>query len=177
MQHLYRILRLFFRPGFHPSVPTDFLLSCFFFREEVKVLGEMRELTCPHRITPAPVPSEKPAPSATASLSGVPLEPLVVKPKTMTVHVTGSFSEWLTLGLPADLHMPPLTKLPGNRSQHTCLLCRDIKMSSDGAYNHIRIEHLGVLLQCCFCSWSSGSAHMMQRAPSQASYGRMMAPA
>ena len=35
-------------------------------------------------------------------------------------------------------------------------------MSSDGAYNHICIEHLGVLLQCCFCSWSSGSACMMQ---------------
>ena len=43
----------------------------FLSREEVKVLGEMRELTCPRRITPVAVPSEKPAPSATASLSGV----------------------------------------------------------------------------------------------------------
>ena len=122
----------------------------------------MRELTCPHRISPAPVPSEKPAPSATASSSGVPLEPLVVKPKTTTIHITGSFSEWLTLGLPADLCVLPLTKLHRNRSQHTCPLCGDVKMLSDGAYNHIHIEHLGVLLQCCFCSWSSGSAHMMQ---------------
>ena len=112
---IFIIFFIFSDEGFHPSVPTDFLLSCFFFyREEVKVLGEMRELTHPHRITPAPVPSEKPAPSVTASSSGVPLEPLVVKPKTMTVHVTGSFSEWLTLGLPADLRVPPLTKLPRN---------------------------------------------------------------
>ena len=35
-------------------------------------------------------------------------------------------------------------------------------MSSDRAYNHIQTEHVGVLLQCCFCSWSSGLAHMMQ---------------
>ena len=125
------------------------------------VLGEIRELTCPHRIVPAPVPLEKPAPSAMASSSGVPAEPLVVKPNTMTVHITGSFAEWLTLGLPADLCMLPPTKLPRNCSQHTCPFYGDIKMSADGAYNHICIEHLGVLLLCCFCSWSSGSACMM----------------
>ena len=136
--------------------------SFLFFREEVKVLGEMRELTCPRQIVPEPVPLEKLAPSATASSSGVPPESLVVKPDTTTVHITSSFTEWLTLGLPVDLHVPPPIKLPGNCSQHTCPLCGDIKMSADGAYNHICIEHLGVLLQCCFCSWSSGSACMMR---------------
>ena len=148
--------------GFTPQYQQIF---CFpvFFREEVKVLGEMRELTYPCRIAPAPVPIEKPAPSTMASSSGIPLEPLVVKPDTSTVHVTRSFAEWLTLGLPSDLCMLPLpTKLPGNCSQHTCPLCMDIKMSADRAYNHIHIEHLGVLLQCCFCNWSSGSARMMQ---------------
>ena len=115
----------------------------------------------PHRVTPVTVPSEKPAPSAMAMLSGVPLEPLVIKPDTTTVHVMGSYSEWLTLGLPTDFHVPPPTKLPGNWSQHVWPLCGDIKMSSDGAYNHIQTEHVGVLLQCCFCSWSSGSARMM----------------
>ena len=134
----------------------------FFFREEVKILGEMRELTCPHHIAPAPVPIEKPAPSTTALSSGIPLEPLLVKPDTSTVHVTGSFAEWLMLGLPSDLPVLLPTKLPGNHSQHTCPLCGDIKMSADRAYNHICIEHLGVLLQCCFCNWSSGSACMMQ---------------
>ena len=115
-----------------------------------------------HRIVSAPVPLQKPAPSAMASSSGMPSEPLVVKPDTTTVHITSSFAEWLTLGLPADLRMLPPTKLPGNCSQHTCPLCRDIKMSADGAYNHICIEHLGILLQCCFCSWSSVSACMMR---------------
>ena len=109
-----------------------------------------------------PVPTSKPAPSTTASSSGVPPEPVVVKPETSTVHVMGSFAEWLTLGLPADIHVLPPTKLPGNRSQHSCPLCGDVKMSSDGAYNHICLEHLGVLLQCCFCNWSSGSTHMMR---------------
>ena len=159
---------IFFTFSSNPQYQLIFFLS----REEMKVLGEIRELTHPHRITPVAVPSERitpvavpserPAPSATASSSGVPPEPLIIKPKTTTVHVTGLYSEWLTLGLPANLCVLPPTKLPGNQSQHTCLLCRDIKMSSNGAYNHIQTEHIGVLLQCCFCSWSSGSACMMQ---------------
>ena len=119
-------------------------------------------MTHPHCIIPTPVPTATPTPSTTASSSGVPPEPVVVKPETSTVHVMGSFSEWLTLGLPTNVHVPPPTKLPGNRSQHSCPLCGDVKMSSDGVYNHIHLEHLGVLLQCCFCTWSSGSAHMMQ---------------
>ena len=119
-------------------------------------------MTHPHHIIPRPVPTAKPAPSATASSSGAPPEPVVVKPKTTTLHVTGSFSEWLTLGLPTNICVLPCTKLPGNRSQHSCPLCGDVKMSADGAYNHICLEHSGVLLQCCFCTWSSGSACMTQ---------------
>ena len=101
------------------------------------------------------------SPSTMAMASGAPQEPLVVKLETTTVNVMSSYSEWLTLGLPIDLCIPPPTKLLGNRSQHVCLLCGDVKMSSNGAYNHIWTEHVGVLLQCCFCSWNSGSAHMM----------------
>ena len=114
------IFIIFFIFPLNPQFQQIFFLS----REEVKVLGEIRELTHPRRntpvdmpskrITPVAVPSEKPAPNAAALSSDVPLEPLVIKPETMTVHVTGSFSEWLTLGLPADLHVPPPTKLPGN---------------------------------------------------------------
>ena len=122
----------------------------------------MRQLTHPHHVIPTPIPVDKPALSATASSSGITPEPLVVKPDTSTIHVTRSFAEWLTLGLPSDVHMPLPTKLPGNRSQHSCPLCGDITMSADGAYNYIHLEHLGVLLQCCFCNWSSGSARMMQ---------------
>ena len=145
--------------GFTPSSNR---FSASLFREEAKVLGEMRQLTHPHCIVPTPVSADKLAPSTTASSLGVPPEPVVVKPDTSTVHVTGSFAEWLTLGLPSDVCMLLPTKLPGNQSQHCCPLCGDIKMSSDGAYNHIHVEHLGVLLQCCFCDWSSGSACMMQ---------------
>ena len=134
-------------------IPTDSLS----FREEAKVLGDIQELTCPHKVTP----SVGPAPSATAMASGAPQEPLVVKPETTTVNVMSLYSEWLTLGLPIDLCILPPTKLPGNCSQHVCPLCGDIKMSSDGAYNHIQTEHVRVLLQCCFCSWSSGSVCMM----------------
>ena len=125
------------------------------------MLGNIQQIRHPHCIIPMPVSTSKPAPSATASSSGVPPEPVVVKLETSTVHVMGSFAEWLTLGLPADVRVPPPTKLPGNRSQHSCPLCGDVKMSSDGAYNHIHLEHLGVLLQCCFCNWSSGSTCMM----------------
>ena len=131
-------------------------------REEVRVLGDIQEITRPRKVTPISVPSTKPAPSTMAMSSGAPQEPLVIKMETTTVNVMGSYSEWLTLGLPIDLHVPPPTKLPGNQSQHICPLCGDIKMSSDGAYNHIQTEHVGTLLQCCFCSWSSGSAHMMR---------------
>ena len=131
-------------------------------REEARVLGDIQEITCPCKVTPISVPSTQPAPSTTAMASGAPQEPLVVKPETTTVNVTSPYSEWLTLGLPIDLHILPPTKLPGNWSQHICPLCGDIKMSSNRAYNHIQTEHVGVLLQCCFCSWSSGSACMMQ---------------
>ena len=128
----------------------------------MKVLGDIQEFTCPHKVTPVAVPSMKQAPSAMATSSGAPQEPLSVKLETTTENVTGSYSEWLTLGLPIDLCVPPPTKLLGNRSQHVCPLCGDIKMSSDRAYNHIQNEHVGVLLQCCFCSWNSGSACMMR---------------
>ena len=127
----------------------------------MKVLGEMQQVTHPHRVTTTLMPAAKPAPSTTVSSTGAPHEPVVVKPETTTVHVAGSHAEWLTLGLPADIRVPLPTKLPGNRSQHSCPLCGDIKLLSDGAYNHIHMEHLGILLQCCFCTWSSGSARMM----------------
>ena len=128
----------------------------------MRVLGEIKQITHPYHIISTPVSTAKPAPSATASSAGVPPEPVVVKLETSTVHVMGSFAEWLTLGLPFNVRVLLPTKLPGNRSQHSCPVCGDVKMSSDGAYNHICIEHLGVLLQCCFCNWSSGSACMMQ---------------
>ena len=140
--------------GFITFIPTDSLS----FREEAKVLGDIQELTCPHKVTL----SARLAPSTTATASGEPQEPLVVKPETTTVNVMSSYSEWLTLGLPIDLRVLPPTKLPGNHTQHVCPFCGDIKMSSDRAYNHIWTEHVRVLLQCCFCSWSSGSAHMMR---------------
>ena len=140
-------------------IPKEF---CFpFFREEVRVLGEMQQVTCPCQVTAMPLPAAKPAPSATVSSTGTPYEPVSVKPETTTVHVMGSFPDWLTLGLPTDIWVPLPTKLPGNRSQHSCPLCRDIKSSNNGAYNHIHLEHLGILLQCCFCTWSSGSAQIM----------------
>ena len=128
----------------------------------MKVLGEMQQVTCPCHVTTTPLPAAKPAASATVSSTGASHEPVLVKPETTMVHVTGSFPDWLTLGLPADNQVPLSTKLSGNRSQHSCPLCRDIKLSSDGrAYNHICLEHLGILLQCCFCTWGSGSAQMM----------------
>ena len=119
-------------------------------------------MTCPCCVTTTPMPAAKPAPSATVSSTGAPHESVAVKLETTMVHVKGSYAEWLTLGLPADIWVPPLTKLPGNRSQHSSPLCGEIKSSSHGAYNHIHLEHLGILLQCCFCTWSSGSARMMQ---------------
>ena len=122
----------------------------------------MQQVTHPHCVTTTPTPAAKPAPSAMVSSTGAPHEPVAIKLEVMTVHVMGSYTEWLTLGLPADIWVPPLTKLPGNRSQHSCPLCADIKLSSNGAYNHICLEHLGILLQCCFCTWNSGSARMMQ---------------
>ena len=122
----------------------------------------MQQVTCRHHVTTTPIPAAKPAPSAMVSSTGAPHEPVAFKPEMTTVHVTGSYTEWLTLGLPTDIWVPPPMKLPGNRSQHSCLPCVDIKSSSNGAYNHIHLEHLGILLQCCFCTWSSGSARMMR---------------
>ena len=118
-------------------------------------------MTCLCHVTTTTLPAAHPTPSATASSTGAPHEPVAVKPEVTMVHVMGAYTEWLTLGLPADIQVPPPTKLLGNRSQHSCLICVDIKSSSNGAYNHIHLEHLGILLQCCFCTWSSGSARMM----------------
>ena len=118
-------------------------------------------MTCPHCAAATTTLAARPAPSATVSSTSAPQEPIAVKPEVTLVHVNGAYTEWLTLGLPVDIHVPPPTKLPGNRSQHSCPICGDIKSSSDGAYNHVCLEHLGILLQCCFCTWSSGSARMM----------------
>ena len=85
-------------------------------------------MTCPCRVTTTTLPAAKPAPSATASSTGAPHEPVAVKPEVTTVHVTGPYTEWLTLGLPADIRVPLPTKLPGNRSQHSCPICADIKV-------------------------------------------------
>ena len=114
----------------------------------------------PHHAAATTPFATRPAPSATVSSTGVPQESTAVKPELTLVHITGAYTDLLTLGLPADVCVPSPTKLLGNRSQHSCPLCGDIK-SSDGAYNHVQIEHLGILLQCCFCTWSSGSARMM----------------
>ena len=70
-------------------IPKGFLLS--FFREESRVLGKIQQVMHPHRTTTSTLPATKPAPSTTASSSGVPPEPVIVKPKTTTVHVTGHF--------------------------------------------------------------------------------------
>ena len=118
-------------------------------------------MTRPHHVTTTTIPVAKSAPSVTVSSTGAPHEPVAVKLKVTMVHVMGAYTEWLTLGLPVDTWVPPATKLLGNRSQHSCPICGDIKSSSDGAYNHICLEHLGILLQCCFCTWSSGLARMM----------------
>ena len=121
----------------------------------------MQQVTHPHHVTTTPMPAAKPAPSATVSSTGAPHEPIAVKLEMTMVHVTGSYAKWLTLGLPTDIWVPPPTKLPGNRSQHSCPFCVDIKLSSDGSHNNIHLEHLGILLQCCFCTWSGGSTRMM----------------
>ena len=142
--------------------PRSQKTSAFLFREEVKVLGEMQQVTRPHCAAATTTFAARTAPSATVSSTRAPLEPITVKPEVTLVHVTWAYTDWLTLGLPADVCVPPPTKLLGNRSQHSCPICGDIKSSSDGAYNHIQIEHLGILLQCCFCTWSSGSVRMMQ---------------
>ena len=122
----------------------------------------MQQVTHPHCTAATTTFAARPAPSATVSSTRAPQEPIVVKPEVTLVHVTGAYTDWLTLGLPADICVPPPMKLPGNRSQHSSPLCGDTKSSNDGTYNHIQIEHLGILLQCCFCTWSSGSARMMQ---------------
>ena len=83
------------------------------------------------------------SPQCYSFLIWCPPDLVLVKPETTTVHVMGSFSDWLTLGLLANIWVPLPTKLPGNRSQHSCPLCGDIKMSSHGAYNHICLKHLG----------------------------------
>ena len=119
-------------------------------------------MTCPCCAAATTTLAARPAPSATVSSTGATHEPIAVKPEVTLVHITGAYTEWLTFGLPVDIHVPPLTKLPGNRSQHSCPICGDIKSSSDGAYNPVYLEHLGILLQCCFCTWSSGSARMMR---------------
>ena len=119
-------------------------------------------MTCPHHAAATTTLAAKPAPSATVSSTGALHKPIAVKPEVTLVHITGAYTEWLTLGLPVDIQVPAPTKLPGNRSQHSCPICGNIKSSSDGAYNHVCLEHLGILLPVCFCTWSSGSVRMMQ---------------
>ena len=134
-----------------------------FFRQEAKVLGEIQQVTMPTLCHNYYFACCQASPQCYSFLIWCPPPELVsVKPETTAVHVMGLFSNWLTLGLPANIWVPPPTKLPGNRSQHSCPLCGDIKLPCDGAYNHICLEHLGVLLQCCFCTWSSGSTCMMR---------------
>ena len=84
-------------------------------------------MTCPHHVTTTILPAAKPAPSSTTSSTGAPHEPVAVKPEMTTMHVMGAYTDWLTLGLPANIWVPLPTKLPGNRSQHSCLICADIK--------------------------------------------------
>ena len=126
------------------------------------MLGEMQQMTCPCQVATTMIPAAKPRLSAMASSTGASHEPVAIKPEVTMVHVTGAYTEWLTLGLPADIWVPLPTKLTGNRSQHSCPICVDIKSSSNVAYNHIHLEHLRILRQCCFCTWSSGLARMMQ---------------
>ena len=121
----------------------------------------MQQVTHPHCAAATTTFAARPATSATVSSTGVPQEPIAVKPEVTLVHVTETYMDWLTLDFPADVCVPPPMKLLGNRSQHSCPIYGDIKSSSDGAYNHVQIEHLGILLQCCFCTWSSGSVRMM----------------
>ena len=121
----------------------------------------MQQVTHPHHAAATTTLAARPAPSATVSSTGAPHKPIAVKPEVTLVHITGAYTEWLTLGLPVDIRVPPPTKFPGNRSQHSCPICGDIKSSSGRAYNHVCLEHLGILLQCCFCTWSSGSVRMM----------------
>ena len=154
-------LLLSFRPGFHPQLQQ---ISYFLFQRGSKSIrgDETNNASSSHYSYSSAHRQTNPQCHGHSLIIWHSSGTLIVKPDTSTVHVTGSFAECLTLGLPSDLRMPLPTKLPGNCSQHTCPLCRDIKMSADGAYNHICIEHLGVLLQCCFCNWNSGSAHMMR---------------
>ena len=60
-------------------------------------------MTCPCWVTTTTIPAAHPTPSATASSTGAPHEPGAVKPEVTTVHVTGAYTKWLTLGLPADI--------------------------------------------------------------------------
>ena len=151
---------LYFRSGFHSKFQEIFCFT-FFQRGSKNIRGDEAINASPSH-HPYSCASRQTSPQHHSLIIGCSPKPVVVKLDTSTVHITGSFAEWLTLGLPSDVHIPLPTNLPGNQSQHCCPLCGDIKMSSDGAYNHICIEHLGVLLQYCFCDWSSGSACMMQ---------------
>ena len=82
--------------------------SAFFFREEVKVLEEMQQVTCPHCAAATTTFAAWPAPSATVSSTGAPQEPIAVKPEVILVHITGAYTDWLTLGF-ACRHLCPTT--------------------------------------------------------------------
>ena len=69
----------------------------------------MQQVTHPHRAAATTTFAARRAPSATVSSTGAPQEPIAVKPEVTLVHVTGSYMDWLTLGLPADVHVPPPT--------------------------------------------------------------------
>ena len=89
-------------------------------------------MTCPCHAAATTTLSARPAPSATISSTSAPHEPIAVKPEVTLGHVTGAYTERLTLGLPVDIHVPPPTKLPGNWSQHSC--------PSVGTSNHPAME-------------------------------------
>ena len=53
-------------------------------------------MTCPHQVTTTTISAAKPAPSAMASSTGAPHEPVAIKPEVTTVHVMGAYTKWLT---------------------------------------------------------------------------------
>ena len=108
-----------FSPSTWPN-PKSQNTSTFFFREEVKVLGEMQQVMHPCHAAATTTFTARPAPSATVSSTWAPQIPITVKLEVTLVHITGAYTDWLTLGLPADICIPPPMKLPGNRSQHSC---------------------------------------------------------
>ena len=75
------------------------------------------------------------APSATVSSTRTPHEPIAVKPEVTLVHITGAYTEWLTLGLPVDICVPPPTKLLGITGVNIPVTC--VEISSHPVMEHI----------------------------------------